>query len=278
MGGNWFGLGQNGTPNHFDTPLTNDNKQYAGTGGHYNGGGYGGTGSAGTNDKGSYGIYGNNVWDPAHPGWTQGDPQFGGQVLQANATANQYAQYGQDARIMNQTEIAAQQNDARKAQLDSLGLSRDAAYGRAPSVAQLQMGQGIDASIAAQQAQANAARGGGGNVALAQRQAAINGAQMQQAGVSQAGLMRAQEMAAARGQYGDMAAKYGAEGLAARAQNDQTALGYAGLGNQVTLGQLSADTSRYGADQGVAVNQANNAQAMTGAGIAAGGALLAALL
>ncbi len=83
-------------------------------------------------------------------------------------------------------------------QMEALGLMRGAALGQAPSAAEIQMQMGIDEAIQAQQAAANAARGGAGAQMRAQRLAAQQGAAMQQQGIRQAAMLRAQEMAQAR--------------------------------------------------------------------------------
>jgi hypothetical protein len=72
------------------------------------------------------------------------------------------AQGREGARIDN-----ALGDQSRGAQYDALGMMRDAALGNRPSVAQLQMQQGLDDAVRSQQALASSARG---QAALAQAQ------------------------------------------------------------------------------------------------------------
>jgi hypothetical protein len=95
-----------------------------------------------------------------------------------------------------------QAQGARGNQSDSLGLLAGAARGNAPSAAQIQQQQGIDAAVRSQQALAASARGPGA-LAAAQGQAAGNTAMLQQQGIAQNSALRAQEMAQARGQYSE---------------------------------------------------------------------------
>lgn len=227
-------------------------------------------------------------------------PLFGGEGAkpgQAAATANQYGAMGQAASdSFERQAMYAQQNaptiDATNANADralgmgarddqayGLSLMQQAAEGRAPSAAEAQMGQGVNAALAAQMAAANSARGGGGNIALARRDAANAGsAQMIQAN-DQAAQLRAQEMAAARGAYSSAAGAMRGQDLSQQGQDfgqglsqaqldeaqrglnlqaglgygalaNQAGLGYAGLANQVSLGQLGADTALMQAQYG----------------------------
>jgi hypothetical protein len=165
--------------------------------------------------------------------------------------------------------------ESRGQQGEAMGLMRAAALGQQPSAAQIQMGQGIDASIAGQMAAANSARGGGANIALAQRNAAAQGSQMQTAGINQSAALRAQEMAQARSAYDQAASSQRAQDLqlagmdaqtamqqaqleaAQRAQNDMMQGKYEGMGLDALTSQLQAQTSVYGADKGVGIANAN---------------------
>lgn len=246
-------------------------------------------------------------------------PLFGGEGSkpgQAAATANQYGAMGQKAADEFEYQAAAMQqnaptidttaaNQSRGDQAAGLALMRQAAEGTAPSAAEMQMGQGVNATLAAQMAAANSTRGGGANIALARRDAANAGsAQMIQAN-DQAAQMRAQEMAAARSAYEQSAGAMRQQdfgqslaqsqldeqqrglnlqaGLGYGALANQAGLGYAGLANQVSLGQLSADTAlmqaQYGARntdaQGdAAIKSQIAAGAMQMIGAAAGGAAM----
>jgi len=97
----------------------------------------------------------------------------------------------------------------------ALGLIEQAAQGNAPSAAGLQMKQGMQESIQSQMAMARSGRGGYNPAAMRQAQQA--GVQQQQAVNQQMGILRAQEMATARGQYGDLASNI----VAQRAQANQ---------------------------------------------------------
>jgi hypothetical protein len=92
---------------------------------------------------------------------------------------------------------------ARGTQVEALGLQRQAAMGMAPSAAAIQMQIGLDEATQRQMALANAARGGAGAAMRAQRMAAQQGAAMQQAGIRESAMLRAQEMATARGAFGE---------------------------------------------------------------------------
>ena len=82
---------------------------------------------------------------------------------------------------------------------NSLSLLQAAASGQAPSQAQGVLQQGLDQAINAQAALANS--GSMANQLVRQRQAADTGAQLAQQTANQAGILRAQEMAAARSAY-----------------------------------------------------------------------------
>lgn len=112
------------------------------------------------------------------------------------------AQTGAQTVGMDPTDMA-QQKESRAYQFNSMNLAKDAAMGNAPSAAQYMMQSGLNQGIANQQAMAGGARGAGG-LALAGGNMAGNAAAMQGQAYNQAGQMRAQEMAQARGQYGDM--------------------------------------------------------------------------
>jgi len=112
---------------------------------------------------------------------------------------------------------AANANRARSQQVGDLGLLRGAAKGEAPSAAEQQLKMGAEDAIKAQQAAANSARGGAGARAAANRNAAFQGSEIQTKTNQQAAALRAEEMAAARGQL--MA---GSEALRAGDINQET--------------------------------------------------------
>jgi hypothetical protein len=168
-----------------------------------------------------------------------------------DALAKQYAgaHLGQENNAYGAADTAwGQYMQNAQQQQGMLGMMQDAAMGNAPSVAQLQMQQGLQQSTAAQQALGNSARGGPGAWAAAQRNAANQMAQMQQTGVGQQAQLRAGEMANARGAYAQALGQYGAQAL--QAQNQMGAYGQnfnkqdmasmlALLGYGQTAGQIS---------------------------------------
>ncbi len=94
---------------------------------------------------------------------------------------------------------------ARGQQQQGFNLSLDAAQGLSPSVAAIQQQQGLDAALNQQFALASSAQGGPAAQAAAQRQAAVQAAGISQQGVNAASLLRAGEIAQARGEVTDAA-------------------------------------------------------------------------
>lgn len=103
-------------------------------------------------------------------------------------------------------------------QAGALQLAREAAMGQAPSEAAYMMQQGLNSAIANQSAVAGGARGAAA-LAQAQGNMASNVANLQNQTFGQAGLLRAKEMAEARGMYGGLAGQ--------TRQQDLERLGYA---------------------------------------------------
>lgn len=116
-------------------------------------------------------------------------------------------------------------DQSRGQQNDAIGLQRSAALGQQPSVAQMQMQQGMQQAQAAQASAAAGARGGGANLAAAQRMGAMQGAQLGAQGVQNSAMLRAGEMATARDAFGNAT-------TAQRGQDFQQAAGQAGLDAQ----------------------------------------------
>lgn len=104
-----------------------------------------------------------------------------------------------DLSRANSDRVSANQD--RQQQIASAALMRDAAYGNAPSKAELLGRSMIDQSLQAQLAGAASARGGPMAQAAAQRQAANGAAAFQQQGGQQLAAMRADEMERARGAW-----------------------------------------------------------------------------
>ncbi len=126
-------------------------------------------------------------------------------------------------------------DESRGSQMDALGLMRQAALGETPSVAQLQMQQGLDQAVRNQAAMAGSARGMSA-LALAQQNAASNTAMLNQQTAMDQSILRAQEMDAARGAYGGMAT--GIRGLDEQRSATQAGLEaqQRGLNDQYQLG------------------------------------------
>lgn len=154
--------------------------------------------------------------------------QYGGARINTSGYNSQLGTFGAQR---------AQANAARAQQASDLGLLRSAALGEQPSVAEMQMREGVDRNIAAQASLAASARGGAGARLAAQRQAAIQGAAAMNAANREAAQLRAGEMAQARGQL--MA---GGEALRAGDINQQgIQLNAAGLALQPSIQQAQLE-------------------------------------
>jgi hypothetical protein len=145
---------------------------------------------------------------PPSPGI--GPPMGPGGIPAIGQYANPLFQQGQQSRAQQQAymgEIAR-------------GIS-----GQAPSLAQIQLKQGMDSNIAAQNALA--ASGGPSNAAFASRQAMQNAAASGQALAGQSAALRAQEYQQAMSQMGQATAQARAQDLAAAGMSYQNALAQA---------------------------------------------------
>lgn len=135
------------------------------------------------------------------------------------------------APTMGKTAINTQQSNADRGQaqsdrgqagqsrtstLNALALEKAAAEGKAPSAAQIQATQGTQDAAAAQIAAANSARGGVGAQIAAARNAALRASALQRNNIRDNAALRANEMAAARGQY-----QQGAQGIRSQDQSQQ---------------------------------------------------------
>jgi hypothetical protein len=141
-------------------------------------------------------------------------------------------------KILDQQVAKAQQ--AGTSTDTALNLLQGAATGTAPSQAQAVLQQGLDQSLAQQAALANS-----GNMATQlarQRASADVGAQLGQQTANQASILRAQEMAAAREGFGNLASGILGQQLGAQA-NTMGSIG--GLAGQ----QASAAGSKFGTQQ-----------------------------
>lgn len=114
----------------------------------------------------------------------------------------------------------------------SMQLAQQAATGQAPSVAQAQLQQGLNAANATQQGAAGGARGPAG-LAMAQMNANANMAQNQQAVSGQAAQLRAQEMATGRQQLASGVQDSRGFSMGNRQLDNSLATGMYGLGNSI---------------------------------------------
>lgn len=153
------------------------------------------------------------------------------------------------------------ENQARGNQLEALGMMRSAALGEAPSVAQNQLFAGLNQANAQQAASAAGARGAGA-LANAQTNAAANVAAAGQQTNQQAAMLRAQEMAEARGAFGGMTNNLRGADQARLQMGNQMSQFNAGQANDMSkFNAGQRNTNAY--NMGMLGNQAN-AQALQG--------------
>ena len=132
-------------------------------------------------------------------------------------------------------------------QAGSMELMRQAAQGQAPSEAAYMLQQGLDKAANQQTAMAGGARGAAA-LAGAQSGAAANVANLQSNAFSQAGQLRANEMASARGAYNNAANTMRGQDQARIGQNSQMSQFNAGNTNQYRLG-MGQLNNQYGQQQ-----------------------------
>lgn len=119
--------------------------------------------------------------------------------------------------------LSNREADARYGdQAGALQLVREAAMGNAPSEAAYMMQRGLDQAVAGQQSAAGSARGAAA-LANAQGNMAANQANLQNQAFTQAGQLRANEMAQARGAYGGLAGQMRQQDLERLAQGSAMA-------------------------------------------------------
>jgi hypothetical protein len=114
----------------------------------------------------------------------------------------------------------------------ALNLALKGALGNQPSVAAYQLQSGLDSAVAQQQAMTGGARSAGG-IALAANNAGANVAALQNQAFTQAGQLRAQEIAGYSSMYGQLAGQ--------QREQDQNRLG---MGNQMSQFNASNTTQR----------------------------------
>lgn len=175
-----------------------------------------------------------------------------------------------EAQWLSDQEYGARNGD----QAGSLQLSREAAMGMAPSEAAFMMQQGLDKASAQQAAQAGGARGAAA-LAQAQGNAASNVANMQQQAFSNAGQLRANEMAQARAQYGQQAGQMRAQDQQRLQMGNQMSQYNAGLndsygigmaGSAATFGQTGQGWYKGANDAYAQQGQLNNSYDQVGSG------------
>jgi hypothetical protein len=134
-------------------------------------------------------------------------------------------------------------------QAGALQLAREAAMGNAPSEAAFMMQRGLDSAVAGQQSAAGSARGAAA-LAQAQSNAAANTANLQNQAYTSAGQLRANEMAAARGQYGGLAGQMRQQDMERLQAGNQMAQYNAGLNDQYRMGMANAGNAAGTQSQG----------------------------
>lgn len=163
-----------------------------------------------------------------------------------------------EAQWLSDQEYGARNGD----QAGSLQLSREAAMGMAPSEAAFMMQQGLDKASAQQAAQAGGARGAAA-LAQAQGNSASNVANMQQQAFSNAGQLRANEMAQARAQYGQQAGQMRAQDQQRLQMGNQMSQYNAGLNDSYGLG-MAGSANAFGQTGQGWYKGANDAYAQQG--------------
>jgi hypothetical protein len=124
-----------------------------------------------------------------------------------------------------------QQEQTRGLQMNLANQLQQQAAGQGPSVAGMQLQQGLQQQLMQQRAQA-ASMGGDVNPYLAQRQLAEQGAQAAQATNAQAAMARTQEQMNAQGALGGLTSGMRGQDLNVAGMNQQQALANAQLGQQ----------------------------------------------
>ena len=138
-------------------------------------------------------------------------------------------------------------------QTTALGLATQAATGEAPSAAQLQQKQSFEEAIKAQSAQAAGSQAPG-----ALRQAMQGTAALQAQAAQQSGLLKAQEMAAARDQLGNIASTISGQDISRQQANLNAVM-------TAKTSDLQAQVSTLSADQQAKI--ATNAQELQASGM-----------
>lgn len=179
--------------------------------------------------------------------------QYGGVYGGADQAAGRYQQLGAMAGMQPAYQMdASQENQARGYQNAAAGSYLDAMRGRTPSLAEMQMRQGLAQNNASASSMAASARGGGANLASAQRNAMRTMGEANSNTAMNAAMLRANEQdMARRGLAGvggqmrgqDIGWQQGRGSLEAqqRGLNAQQQMGYERMGQQTQLAQQQAN-------------------------------------
>lgn len=155
------------------------------------------------------------------------------------------------AQAYEDTGLSLNEEMARGDQAGAVTLSREAAMGLAPSQAAYQLQAGLDQASNQQLSQAASARGLGA-MAVAGGNAAGAIGNLQQNAFTEAGRLRAQEMAEARGMYGSLSGQMRGADQQRLNMGNQMGQYNAGLNEQYgqRMGQLYGQAGQLGASNG----------------------------
>lgn len=143
--------------------------------------------------------------------------------------------------LADQVNTAAQ-DQTREQQQQYIGGLNDTIAGKSPSVAEIMARNAMDRNIAGQYAMAAGASGM--NTGLAQRTAMINAGNLNGDAIMQQALLRAQEIATARGQLGSALDSTRGQDLSLAGMQEQQSQFNAGAQNTSTLTQAQLDAAR----------------------------------
>ncbi len=184
-----------------------------------------------------------NQYDPNASAY-QIQNQYGGNLASAIAGAQgRNTPMATAAQAAGPDLVAANAAAAQQSALGNLLMQRASGTG-GPSVAELQMRRGLDASIAAQRAQAASARGL--SPGMAQRLAAQGIAQAQQQTNADAAMLRASEQLGAQNALGGVLSQQRGQDLGAAQMGLQAGQFNAGLQQQTNLANQSAEFQNRG--------------------------------
>ena len=219
------------------------------------------------------------------PGYDPNKYEYGGRPGGADAERERLqgmgsrAGYSRDYQADRASDLTARNEQSRGLGYAQEGVnaSRDAMLGRGTSVADLQRQRGLQAAQNAAASTAASARGGGANMAAAQRLAAQQQSQLAGQSNEQAAMLRANEIATARGQFGQMSGQYGQMAGQMRGMDQSRAAlasqnamqraglqqGYEQMGQQINQTQLQAQIA---GDQNRVNNSFRAQEGMAGIG------------